>query len=362
MTRTTANHRRPGISLIEVLVAIFVMAIGLMALLTLFPLGALNMAQAIKDDRTGTAAANAAGLARTLWKAAVEANPNDPDNGSQNGGITIAMLYPNDYVGSPNPPLLASRTDNGLDTGNVLDSPSYPVYIDPFGYLKYPGPNWQRWLAGQPPGATNPPGSIPRCVLNSLNGASNAQILSLFSSQDDLNLGNNGLPQSPVQREQRYSWAYLVRRPSARQPRNLDLTVIVYSGRSLQFTADLVPSGETMYQADFGDNGANIATLYWSANQEPPALRPGRWILDATMADPTVPQPNTNFTPRGYFYRVVSVTPTGTNAAGLNQMDVELQTPVRTSPPATWKANSGNCRAVILDNVVEVFEKAELVP
>ena len=51
-----------GVTLLEVLVAIFVMGIGLLALLTLFPLGALEMAEAIKDDRTGSAASNAAML------------------------------------------------------------------------------------------------------------------------------------------------------------------------------------------------------------------------------------------------------------------------------------------------------------
>ena len=49
-------RRRPGITLIEVLVAIFIMTIGLLALLTLFPLGALRMAQALQDDRDAAAA------------------------------------------------------------------------------------------------------------------------------------------------------------------------------------------------------------------------------------------------------------------------------------------------------------------
>src|SRR5687767_14193572 len=53
------RSRRRGATLIEVLVAIFIMAIGLLALLTLFPIGALRMAQSIQDERTGAAAMNA---------------------------------------------------------------------------------------------------------------------------------------------------------------------------------------------------------------------------------------------------------------------------------------------------------------
>jgi hypothetical protein len=48
-----------GTTLVEVLLAIFVMGIGLLALLTLFPLGAQEMAQVIKDDRTAAIADNA---------------------------------------------------------------------------------------------------------------------------------------------------------------------------------------------------------------------------------------------------------------------------------------------------------------
>lgn len=45
-----------GVTLVEVLAALFVMGIGLLTLLTLFPLGALTMAQAIKDSRAGAIA------------------------------------------------------------------------------------------------------------------------------------------------------------------------------------------------------------------------------------------------------------------------------------------------------------------
>ena len=47
--------RRTGTTLIEVVVAIFIMGIGLLALLTLFPIGILTMAQAIQDERTAQA-------------------------------------------------------------------------------------------------------------------------------------------------------------------------------------------------------------------------------------------------------------------------------------------------------------------
>jgi Prokaryotic N-terminal methylation motif len=58
-----AGSREAGATLVEVLVAIFVMGIGLLALLTLFPLGALSMAEEIKDDRTAAAADDAVQLA-----------------------------------------------------------------------------------------------------------------------------------------------------------------------------------------------------------------------------------------------------------------------------------------------------------
>src|SRR5437660_11496786 len=65
---------RPAATLVEVLVAIFVTAIGLLALLTLFPLGALSMAQAIKDDRTAHSAKNANAIFWTYFNANLVGN------------------------------------------------------------------------------------------------------------------------------------------------------------------------------------------------------------------------------------------------------------------------------------------------
>ena len=58
--------RRSGVTLVEVLVAIFIMGIGLLALLTLFPIGMLRMAQAIRDDRSSQSANNAHELSNVL--------------------------------------------------------------------------------------------------------------------------------------------------------------------------------------------------------------------------------------------------------------------------------------------------------
>ena len=53
-----------GVTLVEVLVGIFITGIALLALLALFPVGALEMARAIKDDRAEQIAAEAAAFSQ----------------------------------------------------------------------------------------------------------------------------------------------------------------------------------------------------------------------------------------------------------------------------------------------------------
>src|SRR5262245_21510385 len=61
-------NRRPGISLAEVLIAMFVLALGLLGVLSLFPLGAVRMAQAIKDDLCQVHNLNMAANLHWVWR------------------------------------------------------------------------------------------------------------------------------------------------------------------------------------------------------------------------------------------------------------------------------------------------------
>ena len=65
MTRTS---RRTGLSLVEVLTALFIVALGVIAILTMFPLGASQMAIAVRENRSMEAAFSADAQMRSYWK------------------------------------------------------------------------------------------------------------------------------------------------------------------------------------------------------------------------------------------------------------------------------------------------------
>src|SRR5947209_15330729 len=104
--------RRPGLTMTEVLVALFVMALGTIAILTMFPLGMVQMGQALKDDRTSQAASSADGFMRWYWKTYVVET-------SADGGLSG--------------PASAFDNDNGALTPALPNEPSYPVFVDPIG-------------------------------------------------------------------------------------------------------------------------------------------------------------------------------------------------------------------------------------
>jgi hypothetical protein len=187
--------RRPGLSLVEVLVALFIMGLGAIAILTLFPLGALQMGQALKDDRTAQAAGQADGYMRWYWKHYVvddnttnypnrsSPNPNLPNPPGVLEPLIRAMEDPNDadpsrfapYYNPPNPspasatppwwyvsPVSTPVPQKPWTAGSVLyplrplypsqskwveSGPSYPVFADPIGFVNFSGRTDQFWVA-----------------------------------------------------------------------------------------------------------------------------------------------------------------------------------------------------------------------
>ncbi len=331
--------QRNGTTLTEVLVAIFIMAIGMMSLLTLFPVGALSMAQAVRDERAAQAAANAAAIAEAKglrhdqrvegWFKRME----DPDPNSLFYAYSLAR-----YMTPP------------------YDGPSYPIFVDPLGDYSLAPPSdlgkpANPQLIGIPRTGVSyvKPVPLPQNFQQSLSRWFG--LLDDMTYVDPAAYPQYGVPTvSPtdlVQREGRYSWTYLLRRPRFRDPSVVDMTVIVYNARS-----QVVPFGEQVF-ADAAnpvifDPTTNVVTVRYGAMGKPrPDIRKGQWIMDATVQKRagvlgTVPDP------RGYFYRVVSVTDNGTALA------LELQTPPKGDPTAPPNPLS---IMVFLDGVVEVFDR-----
>ncbi len=389
-------NRRSGITLLEVLVAIFVMGIGMLALMALFPLAAMNMSQSIKDDRTAHCAADARSVALTC-PAQAGVGGALPLMGFQNDPLLLqAMLNPGfmqTVAPWNNPLILPDRSASPL--------PSYAVLVDPIGWKLAGGP-LITWNGTAPPLAQNTPaGSVvpatlpnaplwvaaqqiasfptgmprvsPRFVndpgldTNLGNAAlapmyGNEQVQRWFGLHDDLTFTDMGTQPQPatglygvplnitpapaaggpppqIQSEGRYSWAYLVRLPQANQrppAGRLDVKIIVYNNRpTTPTTAGQLP--ENAYQATF-TAGVTTVPVVWAAGQDKPAIRRGSWILDGTLSG--VPFPH------GFFYRVIGVTDTGPNS-----MDVELQI----APASGNGTAAGGGVLIVLDGVVEVF-------
>lgn len=328
--------RRSGVTLLEVLVAIFVMAIGLLALLTLFPLGALRMQQAIQQQKCIDAGYNAAGIGE------MKSIAQD----------TSLLLVPSD--GFLNPGL--AGTPNAHP-----NYPSYPVLVDPIGVRATAGLAAQFNVAGLSYLARRSVSfvDVPPVAIQTPSQA----CYQWFTDLNDIDFENGapGATPSPpgsprllvpanntISRDTRYSWAYLVQRPRYGDYSVVDASIVVYYKRSVSPTGNTsLPEYSYPNSAVFDTNRNVISISY--ANNVPPPVRVGDWVMDNTAYTFKVPNdPNTYGSAHGYFYRAV-----GVNDIGGDVLEIEVETPLRGFPPNAQTAGT----ALVLDGVAEVYTK-----
>jgi hypothetical protein len=367
--------RRAGLSLVEVIVAMFIMALGMIALLTLFPLGALQIGQALKDDRCAQAGAAADNILRTHWKKYVTeqtasnrdpftrafADPQDPSYGAMNSTKSVTPNDPNSM-----PVLLAG------------DEPSYPVYIDPRGFRARAVGTYIRqqfWMAETILSTAPKTPRIPRRSLKTVEldlPPSKIDPYRIATLLDDLTYNDNGSAnrldsnnsQLPIERQGRYTWAWMVQLPALGNPNFANMSVVVYDSRNPDYPA----ADEEMVYGNVRSSeptaavftvGSTSATFTYGPNDAVPNIRAGSWILDGTSWA-ILPSGNAYQVRLANFYRVTGFEIDETTRT----VRLDLQTPIKPLPgvaglPANITTYYGDL--YVMKGVVEVFERRPLV-
>jgi hypothetical protein len=398
LRRTT---RRPGFSLTEVLVALFVMALGIISLLTLFPVGAVQMGRALQDDRTQTTCLQADAAVRMWWRQEViEASakygvlnaedapfwvmddPNDPwipvaaahpaavtmpaAPGAYTFGVRPSAPVPNNTPRAFTPANQIVIPTTGPDS----QRPSFPVMLDPIGGFSYAG-DTVFWAANAyVPGTAF---SIPRRSIRTAGG-NLIQAIRTCTMFDDLEMSRAATPgvpagaaetgsAFPVVRKGRYNWAAVIQRPNNSIRTVAELKILVYDRRAAGVAP---PDAERHYGVPAVRPPALPVAI---VNYFPPVvgqtritlfdsidnlkLRTNGWIMDGTI-DTATGIRNANF------YRIQSLTEE-TDGVGVTVTHVELQTPIK-PPTGAPGVGAYTAQIYVLSNLIEVFDRPKLEP
>lgn len=308
---------RSGISLLEVLVGMGIMAVGAIAVFVLFPFSAINVSRALIDDRTTTCAITADGQLRDIHRKVVE-------------GLT------------PNEPYFAAMDNpgNGLTGLNgTEEGPSYPVAIDPMG------------IAARGPAPLGDAGQtkLPRVDLSLLGG--NASMALRFCSQmDGLSYSEDGeVIGGNEMRELRYNWMWVVQRPVNRDRFSVRQQVVVFDKRVHRYAP---PGSEAVYTGvTFTPADTTITRVPATAE-----VRKGSWVMDATLGNDTANRPLRH----GEFYRVISVTEDTANGT----YTLEVHKPIVRADGLFNRARTTDFAytgtLVVMPAVVDVYERPML--
>lgn len=318
-----STGRRPGLSLMEVLVGFGILGIAVPAVITLYPFSALTLGQALRDDRTSTCAVTADGLLRDIHtRYVVEGNGSEPYFYTMDGGGTTGL------------PQLAAD-------GN----PSYPVLVDPMGF----------YARGGAPLGDGGLAKIPRVSLKMIEDyaitspATNRATLSLrlCSQMDGLSYGDDGevLPNSATMRELRYNWLWVVQRPVNRDRFTVRMQVVAFDKRAHLYAP---PRSEAVYP-NISFTPGETAILNVPATAE---LRKGSWVMDATIGFDAANRPLRH----AEFYRVLSV-----SDAANGTLTLEVHRPI-SRPDGQYSASNPAAYGyfgtlVSMPAVADVFER-----
>jgi prepilin-type N-terminal cleavage/methylation domain-containing protein len=409
MTRPTPNRPRRGFSLTEVLVALFVMAIGMLSLLTLFPLGAMQVGQALRDDRTSQLARQADAYLRQTWRN--DLIPNGGNGESYFWAMDdpyLVIKYPvaggsvMRFVGSDAPTVGTSwynstsllvqpvtvgsaavapatsdptqytltgesvrTTPAGLTLGRnelyvvpakaSVGGPGYPVVFDPPGLNAIASYKEQSAWVGYPSAGAATTPRLPRRTCRAVNPfpptAATLTAFELTSLTDDLTFAPDGQPDpNDLGRQGRYSYAAVIQRPNNTDRFTANLWVLVYDGRSV-----LPQSGDELVVAPDAPAGATSRSVTVTLpnrvdDTSPVLLRRGGWLIDGTIDASATGRKNF------YPYRVSGYTESGNvSPPGTTQYFVDLETPLVEPLTAT-------SQIYFLAGLTEVFTRPKLRP
>jgi hypothetical protein len=386
------RQTRRGISLTEALIALGIMAIGLIAILSLYPVGAVQMASAFKDDRAGHMAANSSNLLRSFWldwvkEGTVQARGTFSDTtttparvglyekepffialDNANKELDPAKTQPKDTTElrdvNPKSTLIAAYPLATATDPTSSSLPGFPVLLDPIGSRVNRGAIGEKWVGTKDKDGTVLTASdliLARRTLNvidspSLAAFANALRLKYCTLADDLyfDTAKNGAPDNAgassttLEREGKFNLAWLVQRERNDDRLTARMRVLVFQGRP---STD-VASDERYYKIDPDSTstatvGATTLTIIINGNRPP--LPKGGWIILCSVPDATTPA-------MAEPYRVINITqPTDTN-----KLELELEKPIRGFNNGATLATSFKARVLVLEHLVEVFERNDL--
>ena len=420
----TSNGRR-GLTLTEILIAIMIMGVGVLAILTLFPLGLMRMAQAVRASRSAmlseSASSDLAGRG-LLDKASFATSWSGPNAG---------RAYFDPFLVDPaNPAAYNSATDGGVSRAigaglPVAYDPLWWYEVDPTYSTYYPSEptNESRYRFGNGIGFLRSDGGPPAAygLQRITNFRAGYSVEPVFASLDDFvyqsegnsnpnaNMDQSDGTGSPVVPsldangypvlDMMFTWMFTGKQTDLGNSLVFDGDIVVFHNRA--FALDQVnqpygggsvlkPAGEAVVEAVWGYGpgiqdptfpgfyyalNSTSVLLRWPAAAPEPDVRIGNWIADVTyeryQSGAAKYAGARDQAQRCFWYRIIrrgdttiSNALTGDNGP-YKQMLVTVDRPLRAQTPIINGSNPPLAAAVeaalISPYVVNVFPKVFVV-